>query len=253
MGAPFNWSFTTAASNSSGLTVSAGSNITTNQGATVTLAGTVSGGTAPYTYSWNFGDGSTSAASNTASFTRVDTTTEGNWSGTYGAAGYDVIGSTSSFPSYATVTSSGQSSYTWDATTSDVRGLLIAGSTTSRIAATWFSTTSFTIDVNLTDGQIHPVSLYAVDYDSQNRSEQIQVVDGSSGAVLNTQTISNFSGGEYLTWNVSGNVQLVVTCTAGINAVVSGVFIGKRWLRVAARDTRLPRTFIPAQGPTQPH
>ena len=80
--------------------------------------------------------------------------------------------------------------------------------------------------MNLTDGQVHPVSLYAVDWDSTGRSEQIQVLDGSSGAVLNTQTISNFSGGEYLTWNVSGNVEFKVTSLAGANAVVSGLFIG---------------------------
>ena len=42
------------------MTVSAGSNLTTNAGSTVTFAGSVSGGTAPYTDSWNFGDGSTS-------------------------------------------------------------------------------------------------------------------------------------------------------------------------------------------------
>ena len=96
-----------------------------------------------------------------------------------------------------------------------MRGLQIPGSTTSRIAACWFSGASFTIDVNLTDGQVHPVSLYAVDWDSMGRSEQIQVLDGSSGAVLNTQTISSFSGGEYLTWNVSGHVQFVVTSRAG--------------------------------------
>ena len=47
------------ASSPSGLTVSAGSNVTANAGSTATFAGSVSGGTAPYTYSWNFGDGTT--------------------------------------------------------------------------------------------------------------------------------------------------------------------------------------------------
>ena len=46
----------------------------------------------------------------------------------------------------------------------------------------------------------------------QGRTEQIQVLDGSSGAVLDTQTISNFHGGEYLTWNVCGHVRFQVTC-----------------------------------------
>jgi len=209
---------------SGSLVVNAGSNITTTAGSAATFAGSVSGGTSPYTYSWNFGDG-TSYPGNPPSFIDTDTTTRGNWTGVYGNAGYNVIGSTSSYPSYATVTPSGQSSYTWAATTSDVRGLLIPGST-SRIAACWYSGSSFTIDVNLTDGQAHAVSLYAVDWDSAGRSEQIQVLNGSSGAVLNTQTISNFSGGEYLTWSVTGNVQFKITSLAGPNAVISGLFIG---------------------------
>ena len=42
---------------SSSLTVSAGNNITASAGATVNFAGAVSGGVAPYTDSWDFGDG----------------------------------------------------------------------------------------------------------------------------------------------------------------------------------------------------
>ncbi len=209
---------------SGSLSVNAGGNLTTSAGSSVTFAGSVSGGTAPYTYSWNFGDGTTSAA-NSASFVNTDTTTQGNWSGTYGAAGYDVIGSTTSLPSYATVTPSGQSSWTWAASTTDARGLQVPGSS-NRIAACWYSTTSFTIDVNLTDGQMHSISLYAVDWLSQGRTEQIQVLDGTNGTVLNTQSISNFTNGEYLNWNVSGHVSFVITDVAGVSACVSGLFIG---------------------------
>jgi methionine-rich copper-binding protein CopC len=222
MSGTFSWSFTTVASST--FTVSAGSNVTTTVGATATFAGAVSGGTAPYNYSWNFGDGTTTAG-NSTTFNGTDTATQGNWPGVYGAVGYDVIAASSSLPSYATVTPSGESSWTWTAPTSDVRGLLIPGST-NRIAACWYSSTSFAIDVDLTDGLVHPLSLYVVDWTSSGRSEQIQVLNGSSGALLNTQTVSNFVGGEYLTWNVSGNVQFQVTCEAGPNAVVSGVFVG---------------------------
>jgi methionine-rich copper-binding protein CopC len=242
MSGTFSWSFTTVASST--FTVSAGSNITTTAGTTVTFAGAVSGGTSPYNYSWNFGDGTTTAG-NSATFVGTDTSTQGNWTGVYGAAGYDVIGATSSLPSYATVTPSGESSWTWVSPTSDVRGLLVPGSN-NRIAACWYSYTSFSIDVDLTDGLVHPLSLYVVDFTSAGRSEQIQVLNTSTGAVLNTQTVSNFVNGEYLTWNVSGNVEFQVTCLAGENAVVSGLFIGNGSL--AAGGTPTPSHVYAAPG-----
>ncbi len=60
-----------------------------------------------------------------ATFLKQDTTTQGTWIHTYGSQGYDVIGSSSSvsIPSYATVTPSGQSSYTWASSTTDPRAL----------------------------------------------------------------------------------------------------------------------------------
>ena len=208
----------------SGLTVSAGGSITTNAEAAATFNASVSGGKSPYTYSWNFGDG-TSNSGNTASFVGTDPNTQGTWIGTYGSAGYDVIKDAASYPSYVTVTPSGQSSWTWASPTSNARGLQEPG-TSSRIAACWYSSSSFEVTVDLTDGQIHPVSLYALDFDSTSRAEQIQVLNASNGAVLNTQTITSFHNGEYLTWNVSGDVEFKITCTGGVNAVLSGVFIG---------------------------
>ena len=81
---------------------------------------------------------SVNSSAATASFIKQDTTTQGNWIGTYGSQGYDVIGNTSSLPSYATVTPAGQSNYTWAATTTDPRALQNAGGS-GRIAATWYS------------------------------------------------------------------------------------------------------------------
>ena len=52
-----------------------------------------------------------------------DTTTQGNWIGTYGSQGYNIIGNAASYPAYATVTPTGQSTYTWAASTTDPRGL----------------------------------------------------------------------------------------------------------------------------------
>ena len=59
----FNWLELTAAP----IVASAGSNFSANAGATDTFAGTVSGGIAPYSYGWTFGDGTTSSGSPTPS------------------------------------------------------------------------------------------------------------------------------------------------------------------------------------------
>jgi hypothetical protein len=163
-----------------------------------------------------------------ASFVSADTTTEGSWKGTYGSDGFETIGDVLAPPSYAMVTPAGQGECTWIASTTDVRGLQKASAQASdRIAACWYSN-QFTIDVNLTDGQPHAVSLYAVDWDSTRRSETIQVIDPTTQAVLDTRTISGFQNGVYLTWNLTGHVQFRVTRNAGDNAVISGVFFGPK-------------------------
>src|SRR5262249_51730728 len=101
-----------------------------------------------------------------ASFVGTDTTTQGTWKGTYGTAGYNVIADLASYPSYVTVSASGQSTFTWAASTQDVRALQKAeNGATDRIAACWYGQ-NFTIDINLTDGQTQEVSLYALDWDT---------------------------------------------------------------------------------------
>jgi hypothetical protein len=158
----------------------------------------------------------------TALYVDPDTSTQGTWQGAYGAQGYDVAGGPSSLPSYARLTLSGEQSYTWAASTTDVRA---PQSGTGRVAATWFSSSNFTVNVNLTDGGQHRLALYVLDWDNQGRSERIDVINPATGAVLNSQTVSSFQGGEYLVWDVSGNVQFKITSLAGPNAVLSGVFL----------------------------
>src|SRR5271157_2633932 len=159
----------------------------------------------------------------TASFIKQDVTTQGTWIGTYGSQGYDVIGKAASLPSYATVTPAGQASYTWAASSTAPRALQNA-SGSGRMAACWYSASSFTVDVNLTDGQKHDLELYFLDWDTTARSETVQISNASTGAVLNTKTVTSFHSGVYLDWAVSGNVDIKFTRLAGANAVLSGLF-----------------------------
>lgn len=161
-------------------------------------------------------------ASTSAGFVRADTVTQGNWIGAFGADGYAVLGDTTAYPSYATVQTAGQSAWTWDTTPASVRALRRVGG--GRVAATWYAASSFSIDVNITDGATHQVALYLIDWDGAGRSERIDVVDATTGVVLDSRTIAGFSGGQYLVWNIAGHVALRVVKVNGANAVVSGVF-----------------------------
>jgi hypothetical protein len=160
-------------------------------------------------------------ASGTAMFVNEDTTTQGSWQNVYGTQGYNVIGASSHYPSYARVTASGQSSRVWTRTTTDVRAL--SNPAGGRIAASWYAANSFSVKVNLTDGQTHQVALYFLDWNNAGRSERIDVLN-SAGQVIDSRTVSSFRGGQYEVWNVSGNVTFRITRLTGPDAVLSGIF-----------------------------
>ena len=163
---------------------------------------------------------------------QTDFTTEGNWKGVYGADGYSLVGNTSSYPAYATVAPSGNLNWTWTPATQDKRALQSAAGT-NRVAAAWYtpnltSGNSFSVDVNLTDGHAHGIAVYALDWDGFGpRSEIVSVLDASSGAILDSRSVSTFEGGAYLVWNVTGHVTIRVSNSQdATNAVISGLFFG---------------------------
>src|SRR5262249_480967 len=121
---------------------------------------------------------------------------------------------------------SGAKIATWAASTSDPRALEWPTGG-GRTAAAWYNaeTSSFTLDLDLADGQLHQVALYAVDWDRRGRAEQIDIVDASIGMVLDTQPLKALEGGVYAVWKVTGHVRFVVTVTDGPNAVISGLFV----------------------------
>ena len=168
-----------------------------------------------------FGGALPSSASG-AAFVKTDTTTQGTWEGTYGANGSAIAGDSTNYPSYAQVSFANQNTAVWAASTTDVRALQ-EFATAGQLAATWWSWTNFSIDVNFTDGNTHQVALYCLDWDYNGRSEVIDVLNAASGNVLDSRGISGFSNGQYLVWNISGHVTFRVTPLYG-NAVVSGVF-----------------------------
>ena len=158
-----------------------------------------------------------------AVYVGTDTTTRGSWIGSYGGDGYAVAGAASSFPSYAQVSVASAPTWTWAPATADARALQRPGGS-GRLAACWYSASSLTIDVNLTDGQAHRLALHALDWDGLGQSAGVEVVDAATGAVLDTRALSGFLNGQYVVWRLSGHVRIRVTNSGVQNAVVSGLF-----------------------------
>jgi uncharacterized protein (TIGR03437 family) len=103
------------------------------------------------------------------------------------------------------------------------------------------------IDLNLTDGQTHRVALYALDWDGNNRSERIDMIDYATNTLLDSRSISQFNGGQYLVWDVRGHVKITVNKVGGKSAVISGMYFGGAAPAPTATPTPSP-TPTPAPG-----
>ena len=147
----------------------------------------------------------------------------GNWIGTYGTTGYVVVDNATKYPSFATVEVSGARSGTWT-TTTNLQPALESVAGTGRIAAAWYASKSFSLDVDIRTAGPEDVAVYALDWGNAGIREQIQVSNAVTGAILDTEVISNFSKGVYLQWSVCGNVDITVRRLAGPMAVLSGLF-----------------------------
>jgi hypothetical protein len=158
-----------------------------------------------------------------AAFVKADITTRGSWKGVYGADGYNVIGNLAAAPAYVAMTASGYSQWIWAASSTDPRALQKPSLPADRLAACWYAPSSFSLDLRFTDQQSHQVALYLTDWDSLGRIDRVDILDANNN-VLDTRTASNFAGGQYLVWNLSGHVIVRITATAILSAVVSGIF-----------------------------
>jgi hypothetical protein len=175
-----------------------------------------------------------------ATFLRSDTHARGDWQGVYGIDGFTVAAQPPRNPNYADIRLPDSSVAVWGTPDGDARALedfsgavAVAWWTPllrplldrGRMASAWSSASGLSIDANLHDGVTHQVAVYFVDWDSAGaRAETISWSEATSRIVLDTRTISHFSDGQYLVWNLRGHLRLDVTRTAGPSGVVSGLF-----------------------------
>ncbi|HTG45608.1 MAG TPA: chitobiase/beta-hexosaminidase C-terminal domain-containing protein [Verrucomicrobiae bacterium] len=158
-----------------------------------------------------------------ARFIEADRQTGGRWKGHFGSDGYTIAADSTQNPPYATVVLAGNAQWVWNDSTSDPVALE-RGASAAKLAACWYSPSAYDIQFNLTGSSPRRVTLYCLDWDWLNRRQKIELIETSSGTVLDSQSISNFQKGIYLTWEITKPVTARITSSSGPNAVVSGIF-----------------------------
>jgi hypothetical protein len=110
----------------------------------------------------------------------------------------------------------------WASTTADIRALQNPNKS-ARVAATYFETKQMQVKLSFTAAFTGSIELYAVDWDKKGRRETITV--NNQTAVLAT----DFSAGTWASFPVSipsgGAAVITVDQAAGVNAVLSGIFL----------------------------
>jgi len=159
------------------------------------------------------------------------TAPQGNWVNTYGSQGYDLAawnngGSDLTSLGTTTVTLDQGARYCWVCSTTDVRALQSPDQTPRR-AATYYDGVQVRVHLTFSSAYSGTLHLYALDWDTTARRESVIVDDGSGPQTVTI--VTDFSQGAWMSFPVNvasgGTVAITVNRTAGINAVLSGIFL----------------------------
>ncbi|PYQ65138.1 MAG: hypothetical protein DMF54_11905, partial [Acidobacteria bacterium] len=186
-------------------------------------------------------------ASSTLAYTQSP---QGNWVGTYGADGYALVGWNGSsdlvsLPQSSLVLDQG-GRYQWNSSTTAVQALQ-SPDTSTRRAACMFDSSQIRVHLLFPAAYSGNVHVYVLDWDSYGRRETITINDGSGPRTADIST--DFSQGAWVNAPINvpagGSVTISVTRTAGLNAVLSGIFLGGAG-PVPAAPTNLTASAISA-------
>jgi hypothetical protein len=100
--------------------------------------------------------------------------------------------------------------------------------TATRHAACFYDANQIRLHLTFSTAYSGSIHIYALDWDSVSRRETITVNDGSGPQTANITT--DFSQGAWVNVPINvaagGTVTVSVTRTGGVNAVLSGIFLG---------------------------
>ena len=165
-------------------------------------------------------------------FTGFDDTTQGNWKKKYGNEGWLIIGAGEKLPEYASVKMINGADRIWTTASKDIEALE-KPSGDLRIASQKYAGLHEIIEVDCKDHNVHLVSFYLLDWERSGRWTVVDAIDANTRKRLDTQNVTNFGGGVYLTYECSGKIQFRITnvysdrYTQSVDAGFSAVFFDK--------------------------
>jgi hypothetical protein len=167
----------------------------------------------------------------TATWQAQDVESKGHWRERVGAAGawipeIDNATAGSSANGYELEVLSG-TPYRWPAAPQEDLRVLEHPQGAAAEPTCWFANDQLRFHITAPDARPYRLTLYVVDYDRNGRGARVTLNDEFVPLASVDVSTKDTASGVYLTWNVSGNVYVVLDKTAGFNVVLSGVFVDR--------------------------
>lgn len=143
-------------------------------------------------------------------FTGLDNTTQGSWKGKYGSEGWSIVGAGEKIPDYASVKFINGADRIWTAASKDIEALE-QPTGNLRIASQRYAGLHEIIELDCKDDNTHLISLYLLDWERSGRWTVVDAIDANTRKRIDTQNITNFGSGVYLTYKCSSKVQFRIT------------------------------------------
>jgi hypothetical protein len=164
----------------------------------------------------------TNSVENQFGFIRWDETQGGDWVQKFGQDGYWVASGAKKLPSYAELNGMPEPPWVWSDSANEARAPWKDVSASRKVASAWHGN-ELLLEFGVFDTRRRAVALYFMDWDRQNRVQQVEVLD-LRGIVRDSYQVDNFAEGKYLVFGLKGYTKVRIKKVAGPNVVLNGIF-----------------------------
>lgn len=150
----------------------------------------------------------------------------GDWPEHYGSQGFVLFGGQTNLPSLLALTPPGSARQEWPELIGDRRAPLLPDRS-ARVAIGYATSPEITLELNFSDPETHRVTLYLVDWNRSQASITLFIESGTTGQILDSQTMSGFEEGAYVSFNLRGQVRLRLRASQAPGPVLAGLFLDR--------------------------